>query len=399
MADYDIICVGGGVGGSSLAKSMAQAGHRVLVVEREKSFRDRVRGEYMAPWGVADAKRLGVYEAIVASGGRDTRKFAVRAGPAPLPVRDLIENSALGMAPLTMYHPAMQEGILAAAESAGAEVLCGMKVSAVRPSSEPEVDIETESGKKTLSARLVVGADGRNSMVRKWGGFPVREEGAGNMLSGVLLDGVHVPAATSIAIFNPLIGQIAFIFPQESGRARAYFGCRTDSGIRLHGDGDFQKLIDLCVQTGAPAEYYAGATQAGPVASFEGYDSWVEHPYKDGVALIGDAAQTSDQTWGQGLSITMRDARELRDALLATEDWDAAGHAYAGAANWCFEQIRLVEEWMTRIMMEQGEEANAVRIKVLPRLATDPDILPDTHFVGPELSPADEAARMRLFGE
>jgi 2-polyprenyl-6-methoxyphenol hydroxylase-like FAD-dependent oxidoreductase len=114
---------------------------------------------------------------------------------------------------------------------------------------------------------------------------------------------------------------------------------------------------------------------------------------------VGDAAQTSDQTWGQGLSITLRDARELRDALLATDDWDAAGHKYAERANWCFQQIRKVEDWMTLIFMAQNEEANAARAKALPRVAVDPTVLPDTHMVGPELSPADDAAYARLFGE
>lgn len=95
----------------------------------------------------------------------------------------------------------------------------------------------------------------------------------------------------------------------------------------------------------------------------------------------------------------MRDARLLRDALVATDDWDAAGHKYAEAANECFEQIRLVEDWMTILMMDQGAEATAARMKALPRVAMDPTALPDTHFSGPELAPADEAARVRLFGE
>ena len=46
---YDIITVGGGLGGSALAKAMAKHGARVLVVERERHFKDRVRGEAMHP--------------------------------------------------------------------------------------------------------------------------------------------------------------------------------------------------------------------------------------------------------------------------------------------------------------------------------------------------------------
>ncbi len=53
--NYDLILVGGGLGGAALAFAMARHGARVLVVEREVTFRDRVRGEGVAPWGVAEA--------------------------------------------------------------------------------------------------------------------------------------------------------------------------------------------------------------------------------------------------------------------------------------------------------------------------------------------------------
>lgn len=400
MADYDIITVGGGVGGSAIATAMAGRGHKVLVLERETSFKDRVRGEWMAPWGVDDSRKLGVYDALIAAGGAPSPKIAARAGPAELPVRNFETETAIKTAALAMYHPEMQEALIEAAAKAGAEVRRGVRVRNVTPGDPPTVEVEGNGATATLSARLVVGADGRNSMVRKWCGFKAEEEKTGNILAGVLLDNAHhVTPETAHAVFNPFMGQVAFIFPQGDGKARAYFGYRDDSGIELKGDGDMQKFIDLSIQTGAPAELYEGVKQAGPIASFAGNDSWVEHPYKDGVALIGDAAQTSDQTWGQGLSITMRDARVLRDALVETDDWDAAGHAYATAANDCFQQIKTVEEWMTIIMMDQGAEASALRMKAIPRVATDPEALPDTHFSGPEFAPADEAARIRLFGE
>ena len=46
-ANYDIVTVGGGLGGASLARSMALEGRSVLVLERETEFKDRVRGEQM----------------------------------------------------------------------------------------------------------------------------------------------------------------------------------------------------------------------------------------------------------------------------------------------------------------------------------------------------------------
>ena len=73
------------------------------------------------------------------------------------------------------------------------------------------------------------------------------------------------------------------------------------------------------------AEYYAAAKCIGPLASFDVSDSWVDHPYQEGVALIGDAAATTDPTFGQGLSLALRDGRVLRDELSRDSDWVAAG--------------------------------------------------------------------------
>ena len=69
--NYDIITIGGGLGGAALAKVMADSGARVLVLESEPQFRDRVRGEVMLSWGVAEAKELGIYETMTAAGGRE----------------------------------------------------------------------------------------------------------------------------------------------------------------------------------------------------------------------------------------------------------------------------------------------------------------------------------------
>ena len=87
MADYDIVTVGGGIGGSAIAKAMAENGKRVLVLERETSFKDRVRGEWMAPWGAAETKKLGLYDDLIAAGGYPAPKFAAFAYPAPLGVQ------------------------------------------------------------------------------------------------------------------------------------------------------------------------------------------------------------------------------------------------------------------------------------------------------------------------
>ena len=67
---YDIITVGGGLGGAALAKAMAENGARFLVLESGTKFRDRVRGPAIVSWGVGEAKNLGIYDVMKAAGTR-----------------------------------------------------------------------------------------------------------------------------------------------------------------------------------------------------------------------------------------------------------------------------------------------------------------------------------------
>jgi choline dehydrogenase-like flavoprotein len=87
--EYDIVTVGGGLGGSSLAKVMAEKGARVLVLEREREFKDRVRGEAMVPWGVAEAQELGIYDLLCETCGHKAWWFDVFLGPLQIMHRDL----------------------------------------------------------------------------------------------------------------------------------------------------------------------------------------------------------------------------------------------------------------------------------------------------------------------
>src|SRR5262245_19901540 len=65
----EVIIVGGGIAGNALAAVLARAGKSVLVLERSTVYRDRVRGEYFQPWGVAEALRLGLHETLLRAGG------------------------------------------------------------------------------------------------------------------------------------------------------------------------------------------------------------------------------------------------------------------------------------------------------------------------------------------
>ena len=398
MANYDLVTVGGGVGGAALGKAMAERGHRVLVIERETQFKDRVRGEFVFPWGVAEAKDLGVYEALIQAGGHHPRYWADYAGPDPLSPRDFAQDTPLKLHGLCIYHPRMQEALLQAAQTAGAEVWRGASVRQVEPGREPHVLVDKGGETAAVSARLVVGADGRSSMVRKCGGFESRHDPSGNIFAGVLVENVAASSESSICMLNPFLSRMVLYFPQTQNSGRAYLASRADGGVRLRGDGDFELFLQECSGSGLGAGLLDGARQAGPLATFDGGDSWVDHAYKDGIALIGDAAATSDPTWGQGLSLTLRDARVLRDALLTEHDWNAAGHAYASAHGFYYTKVRTTVSWFTQIFLQPGPEADALRARVLPQLESDPFFLPDTLITGPDLAPPTEEHHARIFG-
>ena len=379
--DYDVVTVGGGLGGAALAKVLAARGMRVLVVERESQFKDRIRGEWIAPWGGAEAQRLGIYALLLERCAREAPYFdTIGMGPP----RDFRTTTPQRLPALTLYHPAMQEAVLDLARGAGAEVWRGASVRDLRPGATPAVSIERDGQVRELRARLVVCADGRSSMGRSWGGFTTLR-GAPKLLgAGLLFENLRADPDTAVSMLNPFLGRVAYLFPQGSGRVRAYLMYET-SLPRLQGDNDAARFVEECVKTGLPPETYAGGRPVGPLASFDMTESWVDHPYHDGVALLGDAAGSSDPTWGQGLSQTLRDVRILSDNLLATDDWNRAGRDYADAREVYFKTLVTSTDWLFDLFFRRGVEADQRRERALPLLVQEPDRFPDHIISGPEL--------------
>ena len=56
-ATVDVAIVGGGIAGAALATVLARDGYEVLLLERQTSYRDKVRGEILVCWGVARCSR------------------------------------------------------------------------------------------------------------------------------------------------------------------------------------------------------------------------------------------------------------------------------------------------------------------------------------------------------
>ena len=146
--------------------ALAKAGARVLIVEREVQFRDRVRGEGMLPWGAAEARDLGIYQPLIDGCAHETRWWT-----APDDNRDLVATTPSRLGCLNFYHPEMQQQLLGLAVAGGAELLRPAEVTGILPGDRPTVTLRADGRERQVTARLVVGADGRNSRVRRWAGF------------------------------------------------------------------------------------------------------------------------------------------------------------------------------------------------------------------------------------
>ena len=395
---YDVAIAGGGLGSAALAKNMAEHGARVLVIEHERQFKDRVRGEVMLPWGYAEVQALGIADCLAGAGRHHLNWIDTYVVSDRVEHRELVPSTKHQLPCLACYHPAMQESLLQAAAAAGATVRRGAAVRQVRPGARPEMVIEEDGRAETIAARLVVGAGGRSCVVRSSAHFTVQRDPEERMIAGVLLENVPAEEDVLQGIYNFSLGQLAIVGPQGGGRARMYLCYHDGTQARLQGPGDLARFVDGCKKAGASDTLFEDARQIGPLATFGCAHTWVDHPYRDGVALLGDSAASSDPTWGQGLSLTLRDARVLRDHLLRSDDWDAAGHAYADEHDGYAGRLHTFHQWMTAMYLGTGPAADARRARAMPLIAQDPSRQPDALFVGPDL-PVDETARKRFFGE
>lgn len=402
--EYDLIVIGGGIGGASVARSLAAAGVRVLVLERETAFRDRVRGDMVYPWGVAEARRLGLMDGVLDRVGHPIPTWRTTVKPLPGNDRDVASTSPSGETVIAFPHQRLQEVLLAAAETAGAQVWRGAAAVGVEPAEQDGGPVvvsvrRTRAGTERVSGRLVVGADGRESAVRRWAGFEVNADAPRLVLAGAVLDGVAAPEDVANVFFAPSTGLLAIVFPLGDGRHRVYGGYELAAGRRtLSGPSALPTFLDLVVASRAPSQWFERVELDGPLAAFDGADRWVDHPQRAGVVLVGDAAAASDPSFGCGVALTLRDARVLSEALLAQDDWAAACRTYAEEHDRAYGALHTVIDWLTRMYRETGPEADARRRRAFPLFAADSSRIPDVLGLGPE-SPTDETARRRFFGE
>jgi len=394
----DAIIIGGGLGGSALAEQLAKAGHDVVVFERETEFKDRVRGENMLPWGVAAARRLGILDDLIAAGGNQANTWMPYAMGRPSPPRDLRATTPGRDTMLNIFHPDMQDAVMKRAIDAGATVMRGATVLSLDagPNKSPSVTYEFEGKLLAETARIVVGADGRSSNMRIWGGFEVQRDPKFLTIAGSIVENTDVPEDGAYLCMGP--GFASFWAPLGQRKSRTYFVYPTAAGKRrLTGKDKLDDFLQALQSVGTPASWTDGARAIGPLAEFDGADRWVDSPAKNGVVLIGDAAASSDPSWGSGLSLTLADVEHLANQLKGNADWNAAISDYARQHDEYYGALHRIHSWMRELFWTPGPEADERRHRVFSRMYQDPTGFPDSIGLGP-FGPSDERARQLTLG-
>jgi 2-polyprenyl-6-methoxyphenol hydroxylase-like FAD-dependent oxidoreductase len=391
----EIVIVGGGIGGGALATVLARAGLSVGVLERDLDPVDRVRGEFMAPWGVAEAARLGLLQKLSCTGGvfatraiyYDENKSAEQAEATP---HDMRAVHPIGTGAHCAGHPAMCAALCQAAVAEGASVLRGVKDIAVSAGQPPTIEFEQDGYRREWHPRLIVGADGRTSIIRRQLGFMMAQDEPHGLIGGMLIDGVPEWPQDTMELGTE--GNIHhLVFPQGGNRLRLYACYGFDGRERFTGPGREQNLLDAfrlqCMPLG---ECIARGNPIGPFHSYSNEDHWVERPTAPGVVLIGDAAGHNDPITGQGTSITLRDVRIVQEIILAGDQSQAAFESYVAERLERMRRLRIAARYATALRAEFGPAAAARRARAMKRQADDGLLSPyPATLAGPETLPAE----------
>src|SRR4051794_9560068 len=139
---------------------MQRAGRSCLVLERTAEFPDRTKGEWIAPWGVAEAGRLGLLDVIATARGHVVRRHAF-FDPEIDPEQALGEALNLALlpgidGPMTQRHPDACQALYDAAMAAGADARRDVDVTAIEAGSRPAVSWTDGDGEHRASVRLLV---------------------------------------------------------------------------------------------------------------------------------------------------------------------------------------------------------------------------------------------------
>jgi len=315
MKQYDVIINGGGMVGATLACLLAKAGKTVAVIEanitkkiiKTTPYELRVSAISRASqqalidagaWEAIVKQRVSPYENMIvwdATGDGEVNFEAAQLGESEL--GHIIENRAIQFA--------VTEALK---QHETASLYCPNRLHHFEVQDD-QVVLELDDG-QTLSAQLLVGADGANSKVRELAGIDIDRDdyGQSGLVAVVKPEKHH--QYTAWQRFQPS-GPLAFL-PLSDGSCSIVWTLPSDRAdyYLSRNDDDFKIAL-----ADALDHKLGNIEEVSQRAAFPLRGSQAKELVKSRIALVGDAAHTIHPLAGQGVNLGLKDAVELAQVL------------------------------------------------------------------------------------
>jgi 2-polyprenyl-6-methoxyphenol hydroxylase-like FAD-dependent oxidoreductase len=348
---YDVIVVGARCAGAPTAMLLARGGHRVLLVDRAAFGTDTVSTHLVHAPGIAALRRWGLLDQVVATGCPPIDTFSLDFGPFTISGTPHPADGAS-----TAYSPRrrlLDPILVKAAAKAGAEVRERFTVDEVLVEDGCVVGIRghgADGNTVVERARVVVGADGRNSFVARtvrpeeYHTKPMLQCAAYTYWRDLPVDGF----CTTI---RPNRGWAAM--PTNDGLTLLAVGwpIAEASAYKADVEGGYLRTLDL---EPAFAERVRAAERAEPFA-ITSVANYFRTPYGPGWALVGDAGYNRDPITAQGITDAFVDAegcsRALDAALTGARPFEDAMAAFHRARD---RRVLPMYEFTTQLATLEG---------------------------------------------
>jgi 2-polyprenyl-6-methoxyphenol hydroxylase-like FAD-dependent oxidoreductase len=307
---YDVIVVGARCAGSPLAMLLAARGHRTLLVDRATFPSDTVSTHLIHPPGVAVLKRWGLLDQVLATNCPPVVRYSFDFGPITLAGAPGTPNSPYAYAP---RRTVLDKILVDAAAAAGAEVreaftvedllVSDGRVTGIRGHDRGGASVEER-------ARVVVGADGRNSLVAKIVRAPKYEEEPPQVV-GYYSYWSNLPTDAFEVYSRP--GRGWAIWPTNDDLTLVVGGWRY-AEMAAHRD-DIEG--SLAATFALSPEFTARMSEAKREERLVGTSvpNYFRTPYGPGWALVGDAGYNRDFITAFGMMDAFLDVEWCAEAL------------------------------------------------------------------------------------
>jgi 2-polyprenyl-6-methoxyphenol hydroxylase-like FAD-dependent oxidoreductase len=309
---YDAIVVGARCAGSPTAMLLARKGYKVLVVDRARFPSDTISTHLLHPPGVAALRRWGLLDRLTATGCPPIDTYAFDFGPFTISGSPGTEGAPVAYGP---RRTVLDSLLVEAASQAGAEVREGFTVEEVVIDDDGRVSgvrgHSSDGQTVTEHAKVVIGADGRHSLVARAVG-PEQYNQKPKLLYSYYTYWSGLPMHGRFETYiRPDRGFAAWPTNDDLTLVICGWPFAEFEANKRDIEGNYLKMLEMVPPF---AERVHAATRE---ARFVGtaVPNYFRKPYGPGWALVGDAGYNKDYITAQGMHDAFRDAELCAAAL------------------------------------------------------------------------------------